>query len=250
MKKKNLILAAFVVIIVVVVSVIVTTYVPVERDKVDQPQPDEKIVKKVKVIDYHNWFTGTHAITDLLRPYVTTPLIEKESGGLLLNRFLKSYKINNDIAEVKLKDALLWSDKAVVIAQHYVDGWKYFRTNTTGETFKDDKEQFALYNLMKRIKLEVITLDTFRINGISQKEILIKLLSSRMLIPIRKDLLDKEQGWLVTAGPYLMPKIKDGVFHSKDQITLQPNPYYYRGKRKQPVKIDLSKELKTFWTTI
>lgn len=201
-------------------------------------------VEDVRLSEAFDWnLAKPGPLADEARTLTTERLFDLGSDGRYIYRLGAALNVDGAVAKVVLKDGVYWTDQVQLTADHVVDAWQRLRDRATQDPslVDDPVERKWLQNVVVKPtgKLE------FELTGYGTVEELSRLVRSRFLIPVRKDLLEKEGGaetaWLVTIGRYRLAAPPPATLPSTSYVEFVPNPSYYRGAASETVKVALAK---------
>ena len=197
---------------------------------------------KPKGIDaglYYDWNIGSGPLSEKLRPMVTERLIEVHSSGRVIYRLAKAFAFGADESRIEVKDAIYWSDKTRLVPEHVAAAFERAKKAASAGLWAP--EDADIYNWLKNLSVSTAEGKFVVVKGVQDEEDLQQLAASRLLSPIRPDLVaegkDPRKAWTISIGAYAL---KDVIFDEIPRgtiVELQPNPYFYRGRRRNDATI-------------
>lgn len=210
--------------------------------KMTRPQDNGGAIEaELALSKFYDWNLASGPIAEEARSLTTEHLVDLGSDGRYIYRLAKSVDAKGDTTRVVLKDGIYWTDQVQLIADHVADAWERAAKGMRDDILHPSDDERVW---LGKASLKVIGKLELEVTGYGSAEALTKLLRSRYVIPIRKDLLDipetADQAWLTTIGRYRLAALPPPSLPKNSTLEFVPNPTYYRGVANETVKVALA----------
>jgi|GEM_PF-2863397 len=200
-------------------------------------RPETGKAGPVDVGNIYDWNLYDGPLVQDFTTLVGEPLVVKSSGGYYVSRIANKIEIKNGAGKIGLRESVYWSDGVRMNADHVLAALQRRQKNSALAS-SADTESVTKALLGVSFKKE----SDFEISfaGFSSEESAYAVFTSLASGPIRPELIEskKDDAWRVTVGAYYPAELRDRFF-PEDSVKLEPNQFYYQGKKAAPLELKL-----------
>jgi ABC-type transport system substrate-binding protein len=191
----------------------------------------------VDVGNIYDWNLYDGPLAQDFTTLVGEPLVIKSTGGYYVSRLANKIEYKDGSGTIGLRESVYWSDGVRMTADHVLSALERRQRNAALASSRNTEE---VTKALAGARFKKTAEHEISFEGFPSEEAAYLVFTSLASGPIRPDLLEnkKNDAWRVTVGAYYPAEMRDR-FLPEDSVRLEPNQYYYQGKKTAPLDLKL-----------